>query len=173
MSAEYAARAVGMLICDVDGVFTDGGLYYDTRGSISKRFNVQDGLGVKLAQAAGLQVAVISGLESEAVRLRIQELGVQEYHAGQVGKLDLLQDICRRHDLEPQELAYLGDDWVDAGIMRKVGLPMAVCNAQPEILEIAVWISRICGGHGAVRDAVRFILQAQGKWQGLWTKWAG
>jgi 3-deoxy-D-manno-octulosonate 8-phosphate phosphatase (KDO 8-P phosphatase) len=171
MSAEAAARAIQMLICDVDGVFTDGGLYYDAQGKISKRFHVQDGLGVKLAQAAGLQVAVITGLESEAVKLRFQELGVQEYHAGQLGKLPALQDICRRHNLESMQLAYLGDDWVDAQIMGRVGLPMAVCNAQPEILNIAAWISSSSGGHGAVREAIRFILQAQGKWQGLWSKW--
>lgn len=171
MSAEAAALEIQMLICDVDGVFTDGGLYYDVQGKVSKRFHVQDGLGVKLAQAGGLQVAVITGLESEAVKLRFQELGVQEYHAGQLGKLQALQDICRRHDLKFLQLAYLGDDWVDAQIMGLVGLPMAVCNAQPEILNIAAWISSSSGGHGAVREAIRFILQAQGKWQVLWSKW--
>ncbi|MFO8032901.1 MAG: HAD hydrolase family protein [Desulfohalobiaceae bacterium] len=171
MSAEVAAWAVKMLICDVDGVFTDGGLYYDAWGKISKRFHVQDGLGVKLAQTAGLPVAVITGLESEAVKLRFQELGVQEYHAGKLGKLQTLQDICQRHDLDPLQLAYLGDDWVDAQIMGRVGLPMAVCNAQPEILGISAWISSLAGGQGAVREAIRFILQAQGKWQGLWSNW--
>ncbi|MFP4391323.1 MAG: KdsC family phosphatase [Desulfohalobiaceae bacterium] len=171
MSAEIAALAIKMLICDVDGVFTDGGLYYGVQGGISKRFHVQDGLGVKLAQSAGLEVAVITGLESEAVKVRVQELGVQEYHSGKLGKMQALLDICRRYELKSCELAYLGDDWVDAQVMGYVGLPMAVCNAQPEILGIAAWISRVPGGHGAVREAIRFILQAQDKWQGLWSKW--
>lgn len=171
MQVEFAVQKISMLVCDLDGVFTDGGLYYDAQGGISKRFHVQDGLGVKLAQAAGLQIAVITGLESEAVRLRIQELGVEEYHAGKLQKSLLLADICSRHNLESEQLAYLGDDWVDAQVMSKVGLPMAVCNAQPEILEMAAWVSSIPGGQGAVREAVRFILQVQGKWQGLWAQW--
>ncbi len=173
MSAEQAAQKVKMLICDVDGVFTDGGLHYDDYGGISKRFNVQDGVGVKLAQAAGLHLAVITGLDSEAVRLRFLELEVQEYHAGKIRKLDIMQDICERYALEPGHLAYLGDDWVDAEIMSRVGLPMAVSNAQPEILQLADWVSRKSGGQGAVREAVRYILQMQGKWQGLWSKWSG
>ncbi|MFW6415751.1 MAG: phenylphosphate carboxylase subunit delta, partial [Thermodesulfobacteriota bacterium] len=82
MSPEEAAKNVRILLCDVDGVFTDGGLYYDSEGRVVKRFHVQDGLGVKLAQAANLEVGVLTGLESEAVRKRIGELGIKEYHAG-------------------------------------------------------------------------------------------
>lgn len=163
MNAEDLARKVRMLVCDVDGVFTDGGLYYDDSGRISKRFHVQDGLGVKVAQQAGLEVGVITGLESEAVRLRMLELGVGEYHAGMKNKVQLLDDICKRKGLSPDQTAYLGDDWVDLGPLSLVGLPMAVANAQPEVKACAAWVSTVSGGHGAVREAIRFILQAQGK----------
>jgi len=173
MQAEERARKVRVLVCDVDGVLTDGGLYYDDVGRISKRFHVQDGFGIKLAQGAGLEVAVITGLESEAVRMRILELGISEYHAGKKDKVELLLDICSRNDLQPESLAYLADDWVDAGALQQVGLPMAVKNAQPEIKRLAAWVSEACGGDGAVREAIRFILGSQGKLDELWKRWAG
>jgi 3-deoxy-D-manno-octulosonate 8-phosphate phosphatase (KDO 8-P phosphatase) len=172
MTAEQLARDVKMLVCDVDGVFTDGGLYYDESGRVSKRFDVQDGFGVKLAQRMGLEVAVITGLESEAVRLRILELGIREYHAGHRQKKAVVDDICRRNELDYSRLAYLGDDWVDAVPLSLVGLPMAVANAQEEIKNLAAWVSSCPGGKGAVRDAVRFILQAQGNLKQAWKLWS-
>ncbi len=171
MKAEDLARRVKMLVCDVDGVFTDGGLYYDDLGRISKRFHVQDGLGVKVAQKAGLEVGIITGLESEAVRLRILELGVGEYHAGSKNKVQLFQDMRERKGLLADQMAYLGDDWVDLGPLSMVGLPMAVANAQPEVKAAAAWVSTVPGGHGAVREAIRFILQAQGKMNAMLQDW--
>jgi 3-deoxy-D-manno-octulosonate 8-phosphate phosphatase (KDO 8-P phosphatase) len=171
MQAEERAAKVEMLVCDVDGVLTDGGLYYDDGGRVSKRFHVQDGFGIKMAQAAGLEVAIITGLESEAVRMRILELGISEYHAGRKDKLELLQDICGRQGLQADQLAFLGDDWVDAKVMQAVGLPMAVANAQPEVKQIAALVTGAAGGNGAVREAVRFILKAQGKLDMLWRQW--
>ena len=172
MPAEHLARDVKMLICDVDGVFTDGGLYYDESGRVSKRFNVQDGFGVKLAQRMGLEVGVITGLESEAVRLRILELGIREYHAGHRKKKAVLDDICHRNGLDYAHLAYLGDDWVDAAPLALVHLPMAVSNAQEEIKDMAAWVSDYPGGNGAVRDAIRFILRAQGSLDQAWHLWS-
>ncbi len=165
------ARRVKMLLCDVDGVFTDGGLYYDSRGGVSKRFHVHDGFGVKLAQGAGLQIGVITGLQSQAVQHRMQELGIQEYHAGYRDKRDLLPGICRRNALQEVELAFLGDDWVDASLLGRVGLPMAVANAQREIRNMALWISRCNGGDGAVREAVSFLLGARGALERAWQGW--
>ncbi len=171
MNAEALAKGIRVLVLDVDGVLTDGGLYYDSEGKISKRFNVQDGLGIKLAQAAGLEIAVISGLDSAAVESRVRELGVEHYYAGRLEKIPLLDKIRAAKNLEYAHLAYLGDDWVDAGPMRVVGLPMAVANAQPEIRDMAAWVSTAHGGHGAVREAVNFILKAQGKLDALWQEW--
>ena len=155
------ARNIALLVLDVDGVMTDGGIYIDAAGGVAKRFHVHDGLGIKVAQAAGLEVAVISGLESAAVAARIRELGITEYHPGLHHKVPVLRDILKRKRLSPGQAAYLGDDWVDAGPMKYVGLPMAVANAQPEILDLALWVSRFDGGHGAVREAIRFLLAAK------------
>ncbi len=165
------ARAIRLLVLDVDGVLTDGGLYYDEDGRIAKRFHVPDGMGIKLAQAAGLEVAVISGLRSGAVETRVRELGIEEYFAGKLRKIPIIQDICTRRGLSLEQVAYLGDDWVDAGPMRAVGLAMAVADAQPEITALARWVSSLPGGRGAVREAIRFLLEAQGKLAALWDEW--
>ncbi len=165
------ARAVRLLVLDVDGVLTDGGLYYDSKGNISKRFNVQDGLGIKIAQSCGLEIAVITGLKSKAVEKRVRELGIEEYHAGHVAKIPLLEGIRSRRGLGYEHMAYLGDDWVDAGPMAAVGLPMAVADAQPEILALAAWVAKARGGHGAVREAIRFILDARGDLTASWQEW--
>lgn len=171
MNARELARRIRLLVLDVDGVLTDGGLYYGPDGAIVKRFNVQDGLGVKLAQAAGLMVAVITGLDSPAVERRVRELGITDYHPGHVAKVPLLQGLCDKYGLTMAEVAYLGDDWVDASPLVRVGLPMAVANAQPEVLALAAWVSTRPGGQGAVREAVRFILEARGRLEALWLEW--
>ncbi|MFP4071069.1 MAG: KdsC family phosphatase [Desulfovibrionales bacterium] len=171
MSAESKARAVKLLVLDVDGVLTDGGLYYDSRGDIMKRFNVKDGLGIKLAQKAGLEVAVITGLTSPAVHARMEELGIRQYFDGHTEKIPLLHRIAEENGLELSQIAYMGDDWVDAGPLSLVGLALAVSDAQEEILALAHWVSSSPGGHGAVREAIRFILQAQDKLELLWQQW--
>jgi 3-deoxy-D-manno-octulosonate 8-phosphate phosphatase (KDO 8-P phosphatase) len=166
-----AAARVKVLILDVDGVLTDGGLYYAEDGRVQKRFNVQDGLGIKLAQAAGLEIAVITGLDSKSVAARLKDLGVVEYHAGFKEKWETVEGIMQRLGANAEELAFLGDDWVDAAPLRRVGLPMAVANAQPEVKALAAWVSTVPGGQGAVREAIRFILDAQGKLDALWRRW--
>lgn len=162
---------IKLLIMDVDGVLTDGGLYYDSMGRIMKRFNVQDGLGIKLAQAAGLKLAVMSGLSSTAVQYRARELGIKHCFHGFTDKTPLIGQLARDENISLEEMAYLGDDWVDAAPMLMVGLPMAVINAQPEIIRIAKWISRARGGQGAVREAIVHILTSQGKLKEQWEKW--
>ncbi len=171
MNPELLAQSIMMLVFDVDGVLTDGGLYLESSGEVIKRFDVQDGLGIKLAQEANLGLAVISGLESEAVRRRVLDLGIQEYYEGCKDKIGVLDNLCRRYELAFSQIAYLGDDWIDGPPLSRVGLAMAVDNAQPEIKAIVQWISRSAGGHGAVREAICFILQAQGKLDSLWQKW--
>ena len=171
MRPEERARGIRLLILDVDGVLTDGGLYFDDQGRVMKRFNVQDGLGIKMAQSAGLEFAIITGLNSTSVATRITELGIAEYHPGHTKKAPIIRDICARRQLDLVQVAYLGDDWVDAAALRLVGLPMAVANAQPEIKELAAWTSQASGGHGAAREAIRFILTAQGKYESIWRQW--
>lgn len=165
-------KNVKLLILDVDGVLTDGGLYYDGQGGVTKRFHAQDGLGIKLAQACGLGVAVITGLNQGAVEARIHDLGIDEYHAGFKDKAPVMDSIRSRLGLERSQIAFFGDDWVDAGVMRAVGLPMAVANAQPEILALAKWVSRLSGGQGAVREAVMFLLRCRGQYETAWEQWS-
>lgn len=165
------AAKIKMLILDVDGVMTDGGLYYDHMGMVMKRFHVHDGLGIKVAQAAGLDLAVITGLTSPAVEARIRELGIRHFFQGFTDKLPLIEKLAEKENIRLDQIAYLGDDWVDAGVMQRVGLAMAVSNSQPQIKEIARWVGSIPGGHGAVREAIMFILSAQGKDQKQWLKW--
>ncbi|NDV28764.1 HAD family hydrolase [Desulfovibrio sp. JC010] len=173
MSARQRAEKIKLLILDVDGVLTDGGLYYDKDGNVTKRFNVQDGLGIKFAQQAGLDLAVITGLNHGAVEKRVTELGITEYYPGQKEKLPFYEKLLKDKGLTDEEVAYMGDDWIDAPVMVRVGLPMAVKNAQPEIFGISKWISSREGGHGAVREAISFILDSQGKLNDIWQEWAG
>ena len=161
MLAEELAKGIKLLVLDVDGVLTDGGLYYDKTGQVMKRFHVQDGLGIKLAQAAGLEIAVISGLDSPAVEKRIRELGISDYYPGFNDKLPRLEELKLKKGIEYRQMAFLGDDWVDARPMQLVGLPMAVANARPEIKGLARWISTATGGNGAVREAIDFLLTCQ------------
>ncbi|WP_029894828.1 KdsC family phosphatase [Desulfohalovibrio reitneri] len=173
MRADEAATNIRILVLDVDGVLTDGGLHYGPEGDISKRFHVQDGLGIKVAQRAGLEIAVMTGLEHGGVTARVAELGITEYVCGHVKKLPHLHEMAERRGITLTEVAYLGDDWVDAGPMRSVGLPMAVADARPEILELAAWVSSRKGGHGAVREAIDYILRSQGLLQHAWEEWTG
>lgn len=171
MRAEDAAKDVRLVVLDVDGVLTDGGLYYDGSGCALKRFNVQDGLGIKLAAGLGLEFAVITGLESPAVRQRVTELGIRHYYPGHTRKVPLLTDIADKTGISFPHMAYVGDDWVDAAPMSKVGFPIAVANARPEILRLAKWTTRAHGGNGAVREVIDFILKAQNKLDSLWREW--
>lgn len=173
MSAKSRAEKIKLLILDVDGVLTDGGLYYDHEGNVTKRFNVQDGLGIKFAQQAGIDLAVITGLNHGAVEKRVTELGITDYYPGQREKLPFYEKLLKEKGLKDEEVAYIGDDWIDVPVMLRVGLPMAVRNAQPEIFGISKWISSRKGGRGAVREAISFILEAQGKLDEIWKEWAG
>jgi 3-deoxy-D-manno-octulosonate 8-phosphate phosphatase (KDO 8-P phosphatase) len=171
MNAERLARDVRLMVLDVDGVLTDGGLYYDESGCVMKRFNVQDGLAIKMAPQAGLEFAVITGLDSPAVRRRVTELGITHYHPGHHRKAPVLRRISEETGIPFAHMAYVGDDWVDAAPMSLVGLPIAVPNARPEILRLAAWTTGAMGGQGAVREAIDFVLRAQGKLEDMWQGW--
>lgn len=167
-----AAADIRLLVLDVDGVLTDGGLYYDLQNQVMKRFDVQDGLGIKIAQKAGIQVAVITGLDSPAVAARMRDLGITDYFAGYLDKRVCLEELRERHSLKWEQMAYLGDDWVDLTVMDMVGLPLAVANAQPEVKNIANYVTTAKGGQGAVREIIRHLLMAQGKYEAVLAAWA-
>ena len=161
--AERAAR-VRLLVLDVDGVLTDGGLYYGPDGEELKRFDVQDGLAIVEAQRAGLAVAIISGRRSVAVDRRAAELGIAEVHQGISDKAAALEALRERLGFAPTDLAVMGDDLPDLPLMRRAGLSLAPVNAVTEVRRVAQWVSRRPGGCGAVRDAIEWLLRARRAW---------
>lgn len=169
--ASLLAKNIKLLVLDVDGVLTDGGLYYNDDGIAMKRFNVQDGLGIKMAQAVGLEIGVITGLDQKPVETRVRELGIRHYYSGTHKKVPLFEDICAKVGVDPSEAAYMGDDWIDLGPMARAGLALCVPNAVPEVVEAADWVSSRNGGHGAVREAIIFILEARGLKEQALQRW--
>ncbi|KTD39265.1 hydrolase [Legionella nautarum] len=155
------AKKVKCLICDVDGVLTDGLLYIDNFGNELKTFHVQDGMGLKLLMAAGVQVAVITTSQNAVIDHRMNQLGIQHYFKGQVNKLDAFNQLKKRLDLSNEDFAYIGDDLPDLEIIRQVGFGVAVANAVEQVKEFAAWKTELSGGRGAVRELCDLILKAQ------------
>jgi 3-deoxy-D-manno-octulosonate 8-phosphate phosphatase (KDO 8-P phosphatase) len=166
------ARRIRLVGLDVDGVLTDGGIYLgDADGAPLefKRYDIQDGLGVHFLQAAGLQVAIVTGRVSESVRLRAAELGVDDVAQDALArKLPALLAILARRGISPAEVAFLGDDFPDMGILRTVGLPVAVGNAVPEVRAVSRLQLTRSGGRGAVREFAELLLKARGEWERVW-----
>ena len=163
------ARSIRLVALDVDGVLTDGGIYLgdvDGRRMEFKRYDIQDGLGIRFLRDAGLRVAIATGRVSESVRLRGEELEVDDLaQDAQARKLPAFLRICERLGVTPAECAFLGDDFPDLAILRVVGLPVAVGNAVPEVRRVcAVQLARH-GGRGAVREFAEQLLAARGEWE--------
>ncbi len=148
---------------DVDGVLTDGKLYYTQEGEYVKVFNVHDGLGIKLLQKEGIRTGVISGRESEALRNRLTELGIEEVFMGRREKDGVLEEIVRRLGISYEEVGFIGDDLVDIPVLKRVGFPVAVRNAPEEVKRFTVYITSKCGGKGAVREVCELILRLRGR----------
>ena len=165
------ALRVKLVGLDVDGVLTDGGLYLGDAGGSRvelKRYEIQDGLGVHFLRAAGLRVAIITGRESESVRIRGEELEVDAViQDRQARKLPAFLDLLESEGLSPDECAFLGDDFPDLGVLRVVGLPVAVGNAVPEVRDACVLHLERTGGRGAVREFAEILLKARGEWDAL------
>ena len=165
-----SARAVRLVILDVDGVLTDGGVYVGEfpGGEVleMKRFDIQDGLGIKLLQEAGVEVAVVSGRMSRATEIRARELGIEECHQdGGARKLRIIRRLMEERGLEWSQVAMLGDDLPDLAVLRRVGLPAVVANATDEARKAAVWQGEKRGGQGAVREFCESLLKARGDWE--------
>ncbi len=163
------ARRVRLLVLDVDGVMTDGGIYLGATDAGErvelKRFEIQDGLGIRLLQEAGIAVAIVTGRESHAVRLRAEELGVLECHQDRTAaKLRIVEEMLGRMGVSWEETAFLGDDLPDVPILRRVGLPAVVGNATGDARACAAWRGRRHGGYGAVREFAEALLHARGEW---------
>jgi 3-deoxy-D-manno-octulosonate 8-phosphate phosphatase (KDO 8-P phosphatase) len=158
------ARAIRLLILDVDGVLTDGRLYFGPKGETLKVFHVRDGHGLKMAQRAGIEVALVSGRRSDAAYHRAKELGISRFHEGVRDKVAVMEEIMAAMQIQPAEVAAVGDDLVDLPLMARVGLSVAVADAVPEVVAAAHWVTSLPGGRGAVREVCDLLLKAQGKW---------
>jgi 3-deoxy-D-manno-octulosonate 8-phosphate phosphatase (KDO 8-P phosphatase) len=162
-AAPRAAR-IRLLVLDVDGVLTDGGLLFGASGEETKRFHVHDGLALVAARQAGLEIAVLSSRASPAVTRRMAELGVREVHQGVADTAAALDALRERLGLAVGQVAMMGDDLPDLPAMARAGLALAPANAAAEVRRAAHWVARRGGGAGAVRDAVEMLLKARRAW---------
>jgi 3-deoxy-D-manno-octulosonate 8-phosphate phosphatase (KDO 8-P phosphatase) len=158
---EKAAR-IRLVIFDVDGVLTDGKLFFDEQGREYKSFHSRDGLGINLLRQTGVEVAVISGRESPSVAQRMKNLGIVRVFQGQQNKLAAFETLCRDLNLTPDQVAHVGDDLLDLPIMSRAGLSIAVADAHFAILPYAHWRTSNPGGAGAAREVCDLIMEAQG-----------
>jgi 3-deoxy-D-manno-octulosonate 8-phosphate phosphatase (KDO 8-P phosphatase) len=166
------AKEVRLLLLDVDGVLTDGRIIYDSRGQEIKCFNIKDGQGIRLLQEAGLEVGILSGRKSSAVRLRAKDLGIRILRQDVHDKAKDLARILRQEKLKPEQIGFVGDDLVDLPVFQCVGLAIAVADAAAELKAQAHLITRMTGGKGAVREVCERILKAQGKWSKVIQKYS-
>ena len=155
---------IQLLVLDVDGVLTDGGLYVDDKGHPSKKFNVKDGLGIKLAQRFGIQVAILTGKTSHVVEHRAKELGIEYVIQGSKDKAADIAALAQQIGVSLSDTAMMGDDLPDLPAFAVVGFPIAVGNAVDEVKEAAAHVTQAHGGKGAVREAIEHMLKAQDKW---------
>jgi 3-deoxy-D-manno-octulosonate 8-phosphate phosphatase (KDO 8-P phosphatase) len=160
-------REIRLLVLDVDGVMTDGGLLMDHEGRESRRFHIQDGLGIRIWRGLGRQVAILTSKRSESVSARARMLGIEFVEQGAEDKLPGFERLLGAAGVSAAETAYMGDDLLDAGPMRRAGYPIAPANAVEEIRATARYVTRRRGGDGAVREAIEHLLKREGAWDAV------
>ncbi len=161
------AARIKLLLLDVDGVLTDGGIYIDNRGIETKRFDVRDGQGITLLRRAGVEVGFVTGRSSQIVRVRARELGVRIIHQGVASKAEVYRRIKQQSRLKDESVAYIGDDLADVPILSRAGLAIVVGDAWNEVRPYAHYITQAKGGRGAVREVCELLLKAQDLWKKL------
>ena len=156
---------VKLLVLDVDGVLTKGEVIYGNLGEEIKIFNVKDGLGVFLLAKSGIKTVLLTAKDSKVVRRRAKDMGVDIY-AGVLPKESLLCKIRRKYNVSDKNICFVGDDLIDIGIMRRVGIPVAVADAPSEVKKASLYVTRKRGGKGAAREVVEKILKSKNMWKG-------
>lgn len=157
------AKDIKLLICDVDGVFSDGLVYMGNDGEELKTFHTRDGYCVKSLMSAGVEIAIITGRSSKIVENRMTALGIKLIYQGQDNKLQAYQDILTKLNVAPEHTGYIGDDLIDWPVMEKVALKVCVADGHPLLVQRANYVTTIKGGHGAVREVSDLILEAKGE----------
>jgi len=158
---------IKMILMDVDGVLTNGEIIYNSSGEALKIFNVYDGLGIRLAHLAGLKTGIITGRNSEAVKQRAQELQMDALAQGKLQKLDAYETIKNQFKFTDEEIAYIGDDMLDLGVLTRVGFSVAVANARDEVKAVCDYVTVQPGGQGAVREVIDKILKQRNEFYNL------
>lgn len=168
--AQTRAAGLSMIVFDVDGVLTDGAVFFGAAGEALKAFNTLDGQGITLLARAGVETAIITGRSSSIVAARAAELGIRHVYQGVGRKTEALEQLLGETRLRAGQLGYMGDDWPDLAVMQRVGLAAAPANAHTEVLARAHWHASRRGGEGAVRELCDFVLRAKGCYDGLLAK---
>jgi 3-deoxy-D-manno-octulosonate 8-phosphate phosphatase (KDO 8-P phosphatase) len=158
---------IRMIVSDVDGVWTDGSVLYGARDVELKAFHVRDGLAVKLAQKAGIEVVIVTGRSSRALERRCRELGINQLHQGVNDKLAAVKEILTKNKLTFEQLCYVGDDLPDLAVLNNAAISAAPADAVPEVLEAVRWRLDTRGGKGAFRETVERLLKARGEWDAI------
>lgn len=164
MKLEQRMQPIRLILSDVDGVLTDGGITYDNQGIETKRFNVRDGMGIKLWQRAGHQFGIITARSSHIVKLRSAELGIEIVRQGLDDKLPTAMQIIEELELKPENVCYIGDDLTDLSVISNVGLGASVSDGAKEVRDAAQLVTKTPGGHGAMRELIETILKSQKRW---------
>lgn len=164
LSLEARARAVRMLVFDVDGVLTDGSLFYGDDGQEYKAFNSRDGHGIKMLRDTGIEVGIITGRTSQVVLHRAHNLGITRIFQGAHDKLAAFTTLLRQQELAPEHIAYMGDDIVDLPVLRRCGLAITVPDAPDEVKARCHLVTRAAAGRGAAREVCEMLMRAQGTW---------
>ena len=168
-----SASDIRLIVSDVDGVWTDGRIIYAGERTEIKEFNVRDGLGVKLAQRAGIAVALLTSRRSHALEKRAKELGIAEVHQGAANKLEELERLAQKLSVTFAQILYAGDDLPDLAPMTRVAIAAAPSDAAPEVLAAAAWKLEAAGGRGAFREIVERLLRERGEWDQVVRELAG
>jgi len=171
LDPKQRARDIELVVFDVDGVLTDGSLFLGDDGQEYKAFHSRDGHGMVMLRESGIRLAVITGRESEVVRIRMESLGIDHLYQGRRDKLPAYEALKETVGLDDRRIAYVGDDIVDLPVMRRAGLAIAVADAHPLVRAHAHWQTRAAGGRGAARDVCELLLDAQGKLEALYARY--
>jgi len=173
MKRDSALQNIELILADVDGVLTDGGIVFDNQGIESKKFHVRDGLGIKLWRRSGCKFGLLTARNSHIVKVRANELGVDIVRQGFEDKLAKALEVIQDCKLAPEQVCFIGDDLPDLPVMQRVGFSAAVADAVKEVRDAADYITRAGGGQGAVREVIEVVLKAKLQWEDLIRKYTG
>lgn len=173
MRLDERCRQIELILSDVDGVLTDGGVMFDNQGVEAKQFHIRDGMGIRLWQRAGYRFGLVTGRSSQIVKLRAGELGIDLLRQGIDDKLTTVRQIATDNGLSLDQIAFVGDDLPDLPVLCQVGLAVAVADAADEIRREAHYTTSLNGGRGAIREAIEMILKNKNRWEDLIRKYRG